>query len=284
MGTLATIFGYGGSGKTYSLGTILKDTDKKVIVITTEPKVKMGIAAFFRDNKLKPENYKGRLHFVTIIPDEVDTKSHIKMLELSARIPSDEVLKAKDTNRKTLSKYLQSVFENTECVVTDKGENLGSVSSLDSSYVMVIDNLTMLTHFAELHVKGKRPALTQPEIGQVQHWLKSLVIMFKELASRKNSIHLVMLAHPTELVDENDKVKKTQVMLIGRALNSWYYSQFVDVIYAYKKGGKYFWATEKPKVACRTSNLPMKDSLPQNFAPLFKAAEYFENEDMFSGF
>lgn len=277
------LFGFSGSGKTHSLGTILTNTKKNLIVISTEHKCRQTLANFARINKINKSDWKGRLHFVTIASVEATFTKDVRMMETYSRLDADEILKQKDSSKKDFAKYLHSLLTNLDVLISDSGEKLGSISELGPDWVVAIDNQSMLTYYAELQVKGRRPGQSLPERGQVQHWIERVIIGLKEKASQPNSCHVVMLAHASEVEDESDKLQKIQVKLNGKALNSTYLTHFTDFIYAYRNKTEFYWATDKQRVVTRTANLPLKDKLPPDFGPLLTAADESEG-DFFDGF
>ena len=257
----ALIYGQGGTGKTFSLGTIV-EAGYRLVVVSLDPNFKDGLTNWAKLKKKTPADLADKIHVVTIQPDLDDMKHIAKLAAAHKHLQAKEVLETADPNKIKAARHLvnfMSVFDN---LVTDRGVELGSVFNFDTKTVLVIDNLSRYTEIVELYVRGYRGGLSQTERANVQHWIQHLL---KAMTSMP--CHKVLLAH-ADLLRNEVGVDIISPRSSGYALQPVIPTYFTDVLYAERSEDSYRWVVSRKGVSTRLKNGTMAKDMAQDFGLL----------------
>lgn len=268
------LYGLGCSGKSFSLATLFKlqtlRPEQRVIILTTEKNSMSGLERGLKhyDIKLKA----GQLFYTVIRPK--NKKAFGTELTALKKFASDTVTQtmttSKDSNaNKDKYTYFIDVIQGLHSFkgidyVTGEEVNLGNISDLTESDILVIDGLSPIIHGIWCLLQGDRKV---NQMGDYQVVQKQINDFTYELV---NSIDcsLIMLAHADRLMDDIEKTEKIRVALdAGVALSGKYIGKFADVIYAnVTTAGKHVWTGKKMNVETAARNFPSADGLEPDFS------------------
>jgi hypothetical protein len=264
MAFKTVIYGDSGVGKTVCVATLLL-AGQKVRFLGAEnnaiPGIKKGV-----------EIWKAGAHvenLAIMIPDRPKRNSAalLRSMENFLKVPLETQMKQADPNRKDYTRYL-SVLKGLTDFKDEAGASLGAVDSWDESTTFVIDGLTIICEAIRQAVIGGKLTTSQPEWGVMQAQLMDLIRMLTE----DTRCNIVLLAHPTKEIDPILGVQRIYPANLGQALNPIIPTAFTDVIWAERKGTDFSWNTDHKTAVCRTTHLPIKDKLPQDFRQFFPKA------------
>jgi len=258
-GVKAFICGPQGTGKTYSLRTLLDPSlNLKVAAVFTEPSPQNVLRAYLDDE---------RMYWAYLPPYAPKWDTLIEVgTKLNLLTPADlQKMKGIDQGSSTQLLEFLRLCNN---FVDVKGRRVGDIAELGTDWVFVVDSLTGLNRMARALVVGAKPVLSQPDWGvamdNLQRIIDTLAVGLK--------CHLVITAHIEYVMDEMaGNVAKFVIHTLGRKLGPVLGVNFDEVILARRDGTKYFWSTADPKMDLRSSHLPLATDLEPSFVPLIKA-------------
>jgi hypothetical protein len=254
------IMGPAGTGKTYSIGTLV-DAGVEVFYVDLETGLE-ALLGYWKDRGLAvPAN----LHYCRLPAPTFGFSDFINNAKRVLQSPDGESLcKLKDPDKMKHDRYVQllTIFNNFPDERT--GQSYGSVQQWSSERALVIDGLTGMGECVMSVVIGGKPAITQTEWGIAQGELLKLL---KQLANNC-ACWFVLLAHVEREVDQINGGLKLMVSTLGKALPPKIPSVFSDIILSSREGEKWTWDTASGQADLKTRNLPIKAGQSPNFLPI----------------
>lgn len=250
------LYGGSGTGKTYSIRTLV-DAGLKPFVLFTEN----GMTTL-RDTKVEDVKW----FYVPPVPFNVE--SFTKMLDNINTLPFEALTALKDPN-KTDYKQMLHISNALANFRDDRtGEVYGCVDTWSHDRVFVVDSLSGIVAAAQGLTVGGRPTMAQNDYGTVMNAVEKFLNMLC-LGTRAN---VVMIAHEEREVDEVAGGTKVMPSTIGRKLSPKLGRFFDDVILAEKDlKGNFTWTTSKPNYELKSRHLPLKAGLEPSFVPLVQS-------------
>lgn len=254
-GVNVMLMGPSGTGKTYSIGTLV-DEGPEVFYFAFESGVESLLGYWTDRGKPVPSN----LHIVQI------NSANASWLEMADSVNKVNVLayeslkKMTDPNR---SKYNQ--FENFlrtfNDVKDENGKSYGCIDTWGPDKVIVIDGLTGLSDAAMKTVIGGKADRDMKDWGLAQNLLENFL---RKITSDCPS-HFVLIAHVEREVDQILGGVKLMVSTLGVKLPPKLPPMFSDVILAVRNVDKWFWDTASAMADVKTRNLPITGNNQPNF-------------------
>ena len=243
------LLGESGSGKTYSLRTLI-DAGLQLFVVQTEPG-----GTVLED---LPED-KYHRHYIapaTASWDAMaDSAKKINTLSMKALAQMDGI------NKREYSQWIEVIttLGNFKC---DRcGTEFGDVSTWDSDRVLVIDSLSGLNIMAMDLVVGSKPTKSMADWGIAMDNLGRLI---NKLVT-DTRCHLVLTAH---LEPERDEVTGRVVNMpstLGKKLAPQLPRFFDNCINTIREGSSFKWSTATANTALKARDLPIDDNLAPSF-------------------
>lgn len=260
------LFGEGGTGKTYSLGTLVdwcQANGKEVFVLFTENSTET-LLGYWKDKK---KEIPSCLHW-----HQMGTKGVglAQMLEGAKRVGemSYELLtKIQDNNRSGQNNAFWNILSACADFPDDRtGKKFGPVDAFKLDRVFVLDSFTELGNAAAKMVIGSKPTMSQPEYGVAQN----NVMNFLRLCTQGLSCTFVMTAHPAKEKDEISGSVKTTISTggIGVAIIPQIPTLFSDMIWCVREGDKFYWDTAAYGVTTKTRSLGYRSKIDPNFGQI----------------
>lgn len=258
-GTNVLLIGPAGTGKTYSLATLV-ESGVEVFYLALEPGLEALLGYWIDNGKPVPDN----LHWHFLPPADAsftelqDSAIKINMMSLKA------LADMQDPNRSKYNQFVKiyTVLNNFEDQRT--GEKFGSVDSWGADRAIVIDSLTGLNNASLSSIVGGKPVRSQSDWGIAQNQLESLL---RKLADGCRC-HFILLAHVEREVDQILGGVKLMVSTLGKALAPKIPPMFSDVILTRREGTKFSWSTADPTADTKTRNLPLREGIDPSFGQI----------------
>lgn len=260
-GTNVCIMGGAGSGKTYSIGTLV-ESDLEVFYMGLESGIESLIKYFTDKKKPVPKN----LHWVEV-KGGGSTFADIKSSnEQVSRMNFESLLKYADPNRSKHDQYRKVIDSLYNFVDERDGKSYGSVDSWDATRVIVVDGLTGLSNFAMANWMGGKITRDQKDWGIAQNSLEQLLRMLCDGCN----CHFVLLAHIERETDPVAGGTKIMMSTLGRALAPKIPAMFSDVILATRNEVSWLWDNRAGNADVKFRNLPYSATNKADFRPLLE--------------
>lgn len=259
-----------GTGKNYALGTLIEYLQPKgaeVFLLGLESGYDTTIGYFTDQGKPLPENF--HWHYLKMEEPTPGFHSLLKKVEDIGKMSQESLYKIQDVTRSTRNYFKQMLEVMHDFPDHRTGRRFGNVGKWGTDKVLVIDGLTGLGVLAMSLVVGTKPVKSQAEWGIAQDILEPFL---RQLCDNCRC-HFVLLAHVEREQDLVAGGTKITVQTLGRALPPKVPPMFSDVVLAVRKGTEFTWSTASPTADLKTRNLPLKDGLDPDFAPLMQRWE-----------
>ena len=196
------LLGSSGSGKTYSIRTLL-DAGLEVFVLFTEPG--MEVLA-----DTDPE----QLHWHYIPPASPDFEAMIDSAQKINRMNLKMLSDMSDINKSKYTEFIQILTSLSNFTCDRTGKSYGSADSWGPERVLVVDSLTGLSISAMNLVTGSKPVKSMADWGISMDMLERLIT--KLCVDTK--CHFVMIAHLERETDEVTGGSTLMASTLGRKL------------------------------------------------------------------
>jgi hypothetical protein len=262
LGFKALNFGRTATGKTASIATLLL-AGQKVRFLSADNNALAGINAGLLLHKID----KADVDFSICVPERpaLSMESMLDVIDNMLRTEIDVIIKSKDKHRKENTGFRNICQGASDFVDVLSKQSLGKVNEWGTDTTFVVDSLTVVCDEIRAAVCGTKPP-TQPEWGQMQNFIK----FFVSHITGGLKCNVVLLAHPTKETDPISGATTLYPMNLGQALNEQFGSNFSDVLYSQFDGKKYFWSTKHRTAVCSGRNIPIAESLEQDYRQFFK--------------
>lgn len=242
--------GGSGSGKTYSIRTLIQ-AGIKPFIIFTEP----GMETL-------SDLPAGSFEWVYIPPSGPSWSALRTAVEQVNKLSYENLLKQTDPNKTKLTHF----FEVLKHCENFKG-SYGDVTSWGTDRALVIDSLSGLSEMAMQMTVGLRIVKAQHEWGEAQN----IIEQFVNKLTTDLRCWLVVLAHVERETDEITGGSKIMVSTLGRKLAPKLPRFFSDVILTVREQKSFYWDTAAYGTDLKTRNLPIESKLQPSFVPLVEA-------------
>jgi hypothetical protein len=251
-GPKVLLIGPTGSGKTYSLRTLL-NLDLEPFFLFTEPGMET-LGAEVLD----------KAHWAYLPPA---TSPFSVLLDNADRInttSAEGLSKQIDMNKRAYRQFydLLKLLNNFVCSRT--GESFGDVSTWNQNRVLVIDSLSGLNQMSLDLTTGSRVTRSFPEWGIAMDNLERLVMKL----CYDCACMVVITGHIEPERDETTGAVINMVSTIGRKLAPKLPRHFSEVILTRREGTRFYWSTADTRTDLKSRLLGQNDKHEPSFAPL----------------
>jgi len=263
-GVKVLLEGGSGTGKTYSIGTLV-ESGLEVAFLATEQGYETLYGYFTDKGKPVPPNLF--VHEVAGPSAGFDTM--VSAAQMVNALSYEALIKSTDSNRNKydqLVKLLQALNNFTD---QRTGRQLGSVDSWGTNRALVIDGMTGLSNCAMNLFVGGRIAIDQKDWGLGQRNLENLL---RKLTACR--CHFILLGHIEREAMVDGSGAKLTVSTLGKALAPKIPAMFSDVVLAKREAGpsgqSWVWDTMDPLADLKTRNLPYSNKLAPDFRAIIE--------------
>lgn len=250
------IQGDSGTGKTYSLGTIVDwaaKHEREVFVLFIENGLET-LLGYWKDRELEVPPC---LHWHTVAAPSVSLDALISASKDVGLLSYEALTKKTDPNRAANNPYERILRVFSDFPDDRSGTKFGNVGKWDNTRILCIDSLSELAFACMKMVIGTKPTAAPPDYGVAQNNLINLLRFFTQGFAPT----LVMTAHVDRLEDKISRTVKLTTKSIGHALASEIPQLFSEVLFAYREGAAWFWDTASPSAVTKTRYLPVQAKL-----------------------
>ncbi len=254
-GANVMLIGDGGTGKTYSLRTLVK-AGLEVFVIFTEPG--MEVLADIPSDKL---------HWRYVKPaspsfaDMIDSAKKINTMDIKM------LANLNDINKRKYANFVDILSALDNFVDQRTGQSYGSVEDWGPERALVIDGLSGLSIASMNLGTGSKPIRNQGDWGIAMDNLERLIIKL----CMDTEAMFVLLAHMEREKDEITGGTSLTMSTLGNKLAPKLPRFFSDIVHTKRLVDKWTWSTVTSNMALKTRNLPLRDDLAPDFGPIVKS-------------
>ena len=258
-GVKEMLMGPAGSGKTYSIGTLV-DTGMDVFYLALEPGIETLQGYYIDRGQPIPPN----LHYHYVAPPAASFTDMLDMVDKTMMLSFDSLCKVSDPKR-TKHNQFQSILKAMNNFTDDRtGEQFGDVGSWGNDRVLVIDSMSGLGRASMSMVVGSKPIRNQAEWGMAQTFIENLIVKL----CNDCRCHFILLSHVEREVDQVMGGVKIMASTLGKALAPKLPSLFSDVILCARSGTKWTWDTVSTLADVKARYLPFQADNPPSFGPI----------------
>lgn len=256
------IMGAQGSGKTYSVSTLIK-AGLEVFVIITEPN---GLDSLL-DSMERQGLPLDKLHWHVIAPMPTSIKVLMEQAQKINTMGYEELGKIKTgIGKRDATQYMEVLkqLENFHCQRT--GLDFGNVETWLADRALVVDSLTGINIMVQDCTVGSKPTMHQGEYGVAMNAIHRLVITLTSL-----NCYFVLMAHIDRVIDPVKGGTSIMVSALGQKLGPKLGAPFSEVVLAYREEGNFYWSTATSNVDTKNRALPIGAKLKPDFGPVVAA-------------
>jgi hypothetical protein len=265
------IFGPVGSGKTYSLRTLLPEYPDE------NGKIKKGAGLEVRELACDPgwEATNGDLtcemgfHIHEVLPANPSWESRREWLEKISGM-SGEQIKQSNVPARIWAAYKQFMDLEVACaefVCKRCGKNFGNTEDWDEGVAFVEDGLSGITKMAKHFAAGPKQALTWPDIDAAGGHIEGHIDKNVSL-----NCTYVLLAHWDKEIDKVQGGTTITFDTIGNKLAPRLLKPFDEIILAERESDptRYTWNLARKDVEQKTRRLSYRSGLQPDFSQIFR--------------
>lgn len=255
------LMGPSGTGKTYSLGTMVDwaaKNEKECFVLFTENGLET-LLGYWSD---KGQEVPACLHWHQALTKPLPLSSLITAADQVGKLSYESITKMVDPMRGGENNSFWRLLKACADFPDDRtGKKFGSVDSWDLDRIFIIDSLTELSNACMKMQIGNKPTAAPPDYGVAQNNLMN----FLRLCTQGIPCTFVLTAHVDRETDQITQATKLMVKSIGKALVSDIPPLFSDVIYTVREGDKFYWDTAAYGVDTKTRSLGYRSKINPDF-------------------
>lgn len=255
--------GEAGTGKTYSLGTLVDwcaEHGKQAFYLDIENSLET-LLGYWTDRGLKVPDC---LHWHQVITAPVSLAQMVKGAKDTGDLSLELIAKSLDAARGQNNPFWKILTACSNFVDDRTGELFGPVDKFGTDKVFMLDSFTELSNAAAKMVIGSKPTMSLPDYGLAQNHLMN----FLRLCTHGIPCTFVMTSHPVRDKDEISGAVRTTIKTVGTAIQPEIPPLFSDVIYAVREGDKFYWDTAAYGVVTKTRSLGYRSKIEPNFAQI----------------
>ena len=264
MGPKICIMGMGGTGKTYSLGTLCDWAEKnkfEVAVLFTENSQET-LLGYYRDKGLE---IPACVYWHQQRTKPISLTNLIKQADNVGKLSYEALAKSVDSDRGGENNAFWKILKSCSNFIDDRtGKSLGSVDQFPLTRIFVMDSLTETANAAFKMQIGSRPMASPGDYGVAQNNLMN----FLRLLTQGCECPFVLTAHADREQDEVMQTTKIMIKAIGKALASEIPTLFSEVIWAVRQGDKFTWDMAAYGVDVKTRSLGYKAGIAPDLGVL----------------
>jgi len=253
-GANVMLVGATGTGKTYSVRSLLDSGVKEVFILFTEPGMEV-VGDISCD--------KG-LHYHYIPPANAPWTAMIDSAKKINQFDQAALSKLTGINTKNYAQFIE-VLQCCNNFTCDRcGKEFGDISSWGTDRAFVLDSLSGLNVMAMDLVVGSKPVKSMADWGIAMDNLERLI----QKLTTDTKCHFVMITHLEREHDEATGSTQLMASTLGKKLAPRMPRFFSDVVHVVRKGDKFKWSTSTLNVDLKARNLPLSTDLEPSFKEL----------------
>jgi len=257
--------GDSGSGKTYSLGTLVdwaarQTPQREVFCLFTENGLET-LLGYWKDKSVEvPAN----LHWHVISSPAIGLKALTDAAQKVGILSYESITKMTDPERGANNPYYKILQAFNDFPDDRTGHKFGNIGEWKADRILCVDSLSELGNACMKMVIGNKPTASQPDYGVAQNNLMNLLRFFTQGFPPT----FVMTAHLQRQVNEITGGVQLMTKAIGKAMADDIPQLFSEVLFTQREGTNWYWDTAAPNVTTKTRYLPIKGKIDPNFGQI----------------
>jgi hypothetical protein len=257
------IFGPPGSGKTWSLYTLLKAGISVRALFTESGGHESALNACAKNN-VPTDN----LHWHYISQANIPWSSFMGVAQIANTQTFEMIANMKMGIEKERTNNIMSLlrcFENYKCDRT--GKVFGDVCKWGPDECLWMDGLSGMNDLVMQNTVGLKPNPAPGEWNIAMSFEQNLI---KKLAGDMQA-WFVLIAHVDKVQSEVTGIPLISPAAIGAKLGPKLGKDFSEVIYSKRVGSNFLWSVSESQTDVKNRNLPISDKLLPDFTPIVDA-------------
>lgn len=255
--------GPSGTGKTYSLGTMVdwaarQTPPRDTFIVFTENGLETLLGYWTDRNLPVPAN----LHWHIARTPSLSLTSLLDGAKKSGSLTYEALTKAVDGNRAANNPWEKFLTIFSDFPDDRTGKKFGDITTWGNDRILMNDSLSETAIACFKMVTGNKPTAAPPEYLVAQNnllnWLR---FMTQSLACT-----FVITAHVQRQTNEVAGTLQLMTKAIGKAMGDEIPQLFSEAIYTVRNGGEWYWDTASPSVDTKTRYLPISSKIKPDFA------------------
>jgi hypothetical protein len=263
------LMGPPGTGKTYSLNTLLRE-GIEVFLLATEANAVDSVLEACQLNNVSVE----KLHWATVRPAAAQWASLRTMVRAVNTMSYDDLASQKSGIDKTKTGQLQLIIDNLIDFKDEKtGKNFGDCATWGPDRALVIDSLSGLNTLAYTNAVGFKPNPHQGEWGVAMSTEETIIYGL----ANSLTCYFVLIAHINR--EPNTITGGTIITpaALGNKLGPRLGKDFGEVVLAKKEGKKFTWSTEESQADTKNRALPISSNINPDFGQVIAAYKKWQS-------
>lgn len=269
------LMGPAGTGKTYSLGTLVdwaQAHNKSVYVLFTEQGLE-SLLGYWLDELKDPATGKvlrparpvpACLHWHQTITQPVGLDALIAGADLVSKLSYKAVTEWIDPDRGKNNPFWKILVDCKTLPSDRDGTSFGNLAKLGTDKILVMDGLSELSNAAMKMQIGAKPTASPGDYGVAQN----SIMNFLRLVTQGIDTTFVLIAHVSKEMNEVTGSTLLGVKSAGKALAGEIPQLFSDVIYTVREGTAFYWDTAAFGVDTKTRSLGYRSKITPDFAQI----------------
>lgn len=262
-GSSTLLMGVPGSGKTYSLITLI-EAGIKLAIIFTEPRGPESLMQALQDKGLSVKD----VHWTYVPPAAPSWEDMIKSAEIINKMTFEGLSQLKSgINTANYGQFITLLEAHANFRCDNCGEEFGCIDNFDATWALVDDSLSGINIMAKDLMLGSKPTAAKGEWGVAMDNLERFLL---KLGSDLHCFY-ILTAHLERQIDELEGGMKKVPSALGNKLSPKVPRFFSDAVHCYREGKNFFWGTDSDDVDTKFRNLAISSKLEPSFVPLVEA-------------
>lgn len=249
-GPKVLLMGDSGTGKTYSIRTLL-DAGITPFIIFTEP----GMETI--------GDIIDKVHYAYVPPAQVGWDGLTNIANMVNMLDYEGIAKMKDSNKQKYKELLQ-IIALCNNFIDQNGKSFGDVMTWGTDRALVIDSLSGLNDMASQLTVGGKPVKGMQDWQVAQNVLKTFI----NKLTTQCTCTFILMAHIAREKDEITGGTQLMVHTLGQKLAPELVKYFSDVIQAIRVGEKFTWSTAGTNIAVKARNVRIASDIIPSFKGL----------------
>lgn len=248
-----------GTGKTYSLGTLV-ESGLEVFYIGLE-RGRESLLGYWTD---KGRPVPDHLRWHEIASADSGFAAMLAGAQQISLLTTSALTKVEDVNKAKYNRFIKLIKCLSDFPDDRTGKSFGPVDSWGTDRCLVLDALTGVNAAAMSLVVGGKPIKSLPDWGIAMDQVEKLLLQLTEGCR----CHFVLLSHVEREIDQVLGGVKITVGTLGQKLAGKIPPMFSDVILAKRLGKDFSWSTIDPQADLKTRNLPLAEGITPDFGKI----------------
>jgi hypothetical protein len=248
-----------GTGKTYSIGTLVDATvgHAEVFYLSLESGMESLLGYWTDHQKPVPPN----LHWHYLKASDYSFAQMLNIADNVSRLTNEALAKIQDVNKSQHNQFIKLLEVLMDFKDQRTGESYGPVDKWGPNRIIVIDALTGINAAALSLTVGAKPIRSLVDWGVAMDSVERLIRLLTEGCR----CHFILIAHVEREMDQVLGGVKITVGTLGQKLAPKLTPMFSEVVLAVKEGTKFSWSTANPYADLKNRNLPLGEGLKPDF-------------------